>query len=214
MKKIIFVDFDETLINLNFFNSLILFYANYPLNLIRILSIVIVVAFIPIWILLYAFNNTLLIKILSYILFKDINYDTAVNIFRHTVKENLIKNINKEVLKVLEGKIVFIVSGSIEEILKPVCDHYGFYYVGSVMEKKNGKFTGRILKLNTYYNKNLAIKQILSKYKDKEIKTYGIGNSYNDFAMLKNLDEIFLVNPNSKLINELQKHKKKFKTIH
>lgn len=214
MKKIIFVDFDETLINLNFFNSLILFYANYPLNLIRILSIVIVVAFIPLWILLYAFNNNLLIKLLSYILFKDINYDTANNIFRNSVKENLIKNINKEVLKILEGKIVFIISGSIEEILKPVCDHYGFYYVGTVMEKKNGKFTGKILKLNTYQNKNLAIQKILEKYKDKEVKTYGIGNSYNDFAMLKNLDEIFLVNPNSKLITELKKYNKKYKILH
>jgi phosphoserine phosphatase len=206
--KIAFVDFDETLIDKKGWHTYSTIYFNYPLGVAHILRFIVLILLFPLIYTSSVFNKELSYKILIYILLYRLKQDTVNNIIYDDLKKKLLKSINKKVLEDLEGKKVYIISGNLLIVINSICKDLNFKSYGTNINTKNNRISKKILDIPIGFNKLEYVNKIIEKYKKKNIKieTWGYGNSFNDYWMLKNLDHIVLVKPSSKILKKLDNY--------
>lgn len=102
------------------------------------------------------------------------------------------------------------ISGSPQEIVTQFGELWGFNLAcGSVYETKRGKFTGKILNLDTVYRKAEVVKRIIAQ---KKLKTnlnsaIAVGDTESDITLLKFAGKPIAFNPNLKLARAAKKYR-------
>jgi len=91
-----------------------------------------------------------------------------------------------------KGFTIYIVSASIQPIVKACADVLDVECLASTVEIKNGVYTGTIEALMNEHEKALAVERKSSK--DTEV-SLGFGDSSGDLDMLKKVDHGFLFEP-------------------
>ena len=94
------------------------------------------------------------------------------------------------------GNKVFIISEEPQEILDPISKLLGVPCFGTVLEKKNGVFTGEIIGhiMKDEFKREKMI-ELAKKYTIDLEKSYAYGDSYHDYAMVRSVGHGVLVNP-------------------
>lgn len=106
----------------------------------------------------------------------------------------------RELVKFLktQGYTVLAISGSQKEIVSMIAEHYGFDdCVGSELEQKNGKFTGKAI--SPFGKKDQILKSLIKKHKLGLQGSVAVGDSESDIAMLKMVEQPIVFNPTSGL---------------
>lgn len=122
-------------------------------------------------------------------------------VYRYT--RDLIKKLKKQkyFLVAISGSPSYIVSGYAKKI--------GFnLFFGSELEVKNGKFTGRVLSVDSADHKSKIIKGLLKAYPGLDLKnSLAVGDTESDIDMLKMVGRPVAFNPNLQLARYARKKK-------
>lgn len=187
----LYSDFDGTITYKDSFTSYILKYGNklLPLICLPVFIIVILLYFMKV------VSRNFVKRVSIFLFLTGRNYDKLKA--KHSSFVKTIK-LNDETLNLIkkyksEGYKVILVSASPEMYLEEVCKLLNYDgYIGSKLEVKNGKLTGRLVGNNNNYDEKVTrIKS--SEYYDKNVKTVAIGNSKGDYAMLRFSNEGYIV---------------------
>jgi phosphoserine phosphatase len=207
-QKIAFVDFDETLISKKGWHSIKTIFVNYPNNPVHMLRKIIFILAIPLIYTSSLINKEFTYKLIIFLTLYKLKISTVNKIINDDIKDKLLKCINKNVLEDLNGKKVYIISGNLLLVINSVCGNMDFKTYGTNINVKNDRISREILEMPIGYNKLKYVDTIIKKYKDNNIpiETWGYGNSFNDYWMLKNLDHICLVNPCKKILKKLDNY--------
>lgn len=82
-----------------------------------------------------------------------------------------------------DGAVVYVVSASIEEWVRPWCERQGYKVLGTQIETKDGIITGRFSSRNCYGSEK--VRRLLEVEPDrKNYKLYAFGDSSGDDALL------------------------------
>lgn len=106
----------------------------------------------------------------------------------------------RELIKFLKAQdyTVLAISGSQKEIVSMIAEHYGFNdCVGSELEIKKGKFTGKAI--SPFGKKDQILKVLAKKHKLSLKGSVAVGDSESDIAMLKMVEQPIVFNPTSGL---------------
>ncbi|HUD10238.1 MAG TPA: HAD family phosphatase [Candidatus Saccharimonadales bacterium] len=117
----------------------------------------------------------------------------------YTYTRNLIRRLKKD------GYILFAISGSQMEIIRPLAMYYGFDdFGGTQYEIKNGRFTGNkhVLKRNL---KPKRLRELVEKHHVTFANSIGVGDSESDIPMLSLVKRPIVFNPNDLLYKHAQK---------
>lgn len=99
-----------------------------------------------------------------------------------------------------QGYLIFAISGSQTEIVAKMADYYGFDdFVGRVDERRAGKFTGK--STTPIFNKDAALKRLVSKHRATYALSVGVGDSHSDVAMLELTERPIAFNPEKALFD-------------
>lgn len=95
-----------------------------------------------------------------------------------------------------KGNKVFILSEEPQDILEPISKLLGVPCFGTVLEKKQGVFTGEVIGhiMKDEYKREKMI-ELAKKYNLDLGKSYAYGDSHHDYAMLRSVGHAALVNP-------------------
>jgi HAD superfamily hydrolase (TIGR01490 family) len=107
------------------------------------------------------------------------------------------------------GKKILLVSNSFEQILEIVANLLEIdYFIGTKLEIKNGRFTGKI-EGDTMYgeNKVLAINKFLEEKGMSLEGSWGYSDHHSDIPLLKMVENPVAVNPDRKLLKVAKKLK-------
>ncbi|MDH7476478.1 MAG: HAD-IB family hydrolase [Microgenomates group bacterium] len=113
----------------------------------------------------------------------------------------------KPVLKFLEKNNfeTYIISASAEPVVKAVGEHIQIgNYFASLLEIKDGYYTGKVINYLDFEEKQKKIKKILGKNSHRLLKI-GFGDSTGDIDMLSEMNQAFIINPHQKEILDLAK---------
>lgn len=96
---------------------------------------------------------------------------------------------------------IVIVSGSINLLLEVIKNYIGVnYYISTILEEKNGKLTGGVCNLIPYgENKIELVKKFLIEHKFSLENSYAYTDHVSDFTFLKLVTYPRVVNPDTKL---------------
>jgi len=133
-------------------------------------------------------------------------YDEVVNEVFESYK-NQVFTYTRELIRSLkaEGYLVFAISGSQEEIINKLADHYGFDdAIGTTIERKDGRFTGK-QELNVY-DKGSALKRLVDKHGATYAGSVAVGDSESDVAMLELVEHPVAFNPSRGLADLAMSH--------
>jgi len=104
-----------------------------------------------------------------------------------------------------EGYFLLIISGSHHELIEPLADYYGFDdWIGSQYFRRGGRFSGK--KHIPSMQKDLALKDFVTKHKLTFTGSMGIGDSGSDIAMLELVEQPIAFNPDKVLLETARKH--------
>jgi putative phosphoserine phosphatase/1-acylglycerol-3-phosphate O-acyltransferase len=114
-------------------------------------------------------------------------------VYRYT--RDLIKNLKKQ------NYFLVAISGSPSYIVSAYAKAIGFnLFFGTELEIKNGKFTGKIVSLDSAYNKAKIVKLVAKKYPSINLKqSIAVGDTESDVAMLLLVGKPVAFNPNMQL---------------
>jgi len=95
-----------------------------------------------------------------------------------------------------KGNKVFILSEEPQAILEPIAKLLGVPCFGTVVERKNGVFTGGVIGhiMKDEYKREKMI-ELAKKHRLDLEKSYAYGDSWHDYAMLRSVGHSALVNP-------------------
>ena len=96
------------------------------------------------------------------------------------------------------GYLIFAISGSPQEILEKIGEHYGFdAVVGPQYEQSNGAFTGEAVP--THGRKGIILQQLVEKYGANWQDSIAVCDSPSDIAMLDLVKKPIAFNPTGDL---------------
>ena len=102
-----------------------------------------------------------------------------------------------------EGRLIFVISGSHEIILKKLAEHLGIDdFIGAVFEFKAGKYTG--IRQTPVEDKAAALRKLVEKHNATFTDSIAIGDSESDIAMLELVDRPIAFNPSKGLFTVAQ----------
>lgn len=150
---------------------------------------------------------------------------TVVPIYEKTLKSISFKDFNRAVEQVFdqykdqvntytkkllgelkeEGYFLIAISGSHQEIVEKIARYHGFdIWLGTVYEKKAGKFTGKI---NAYPagDKDKSLNALIKNHGLIQKGSVAIGDSASDIAMLEMVDHPIAFNPAKELLDHAKK---------
>ncbi|MEO5949749.1 MAG: HAD family phosphatase [Candidatus Saccharimonas sp.] len=121
----------------------------------------------------------------------------ADNVYVYT--RNLIKKLKDE------GYFLIAISGSQIELVEPFAVKYGFdAWVGQEWERGDEFFTGNIIKTHT--NKDLILRDLMSRYNLTLKDSYAVGDSNGDVGMLGLVEHPIAFNPTAELYDKAHAH--------
>lgn len=118
-----------------------------------------------------------------------------------------IYNFTKQLAQQLKANDYHLLAltGSYQEVAEPFTRRYGFDdCIGAVLEQKDGKFTGNVLR-ETYSNKAALVKEYASTHGLSLDHSVIIGDSGGDISMLKLAARPIAFNPSEELLDEALK---------
>jgi len=116
----------------------------------------------------------------------------------------------RDLIKHLKKQNYFLVaiSGSPSYIVEAYAKAIGFnLFFGTVLEIKNGKFTGKVLNLDSAYHKAKILKSVAKKYSIRLKQSIAVGDTEGDIAMLSLVGKPIAFNPNHKLAKTARQKK-------
>ena len=97
-----------------------------------------------------------------------------------------------------KGYILLAISGSHEELVAAISEHYGFDdWIGTRYKRKSGTFTGE--KYVASHDKQTALQSLITKHKLATTGSYAIGDSRSDAPMLEMVEHPVAFNPDKAL---------------
>lgn len=104
-----------------------------------------------------------------------------------------------------EGYVLLAISGSHEELVAAIAQHYGFDdWVGTRYKRTSGAFTGE--KYVASHDKESALKSLITKHKLVTSGSYAVGDSASDAPMLNMVDNPIAFNPDQALYDIATSH--------
>jgi HAD superfamily hydrolase (TIGR01490 family) len=106
----------------------------------------------------------------------------------------------RDLLKQLKsrGYTLLAISGSQQELVAKIAQHYGFDdFIASQYERSGKGFTGKVFVASS--NKKSALMKLVEKHKLDFTGSYGIGDSASDSSMLELVENPVAFNPDSEL---------------
>lgn len=211
MNELVIFDLDNTLIKKQS-QALLLFYALEK----RLISPFFYFT-VMIWFIFYKLNlvkNPRKIMEYSFTFLKEKDVVDFKQIIDDFFKEKLKFVIFVDVLKIVnthkaKGRKILIVSNTIECIPKKIAEFLNInYYIGTRLEIKNNKFTGKIDGDIIYgRNKISAIKKFVIKNNFSLKGSWGYSDHHSDIPFLELVNFPVVVNPSRKLLEKAQKQK-------
>lgn len=114
----------------------------------------------------------------------------------------------RELIPFLKSKdyTILAISGSQTQTVAKIAEYYGFDdFVGSELEIKNGKFTGK--NITPYGKKDQILKKLIEKHCLSLSGSLAVGDSESDIAMLEMVEQPIVFNPTSELFKVAKEHK-------
>lgn len=109
----------------------------------------------------------------------------------------------RDLIKNLSHQDYFLVaiSGSPSYIVSAYAKKIGFnLFFGTELEVRNGKFTGKVISLDSAFNKSKIVKSLVKKFPSINLKqSLAVGDTESDVAMLKLVGKPIAFNPNLQL---------------
>lgn len=139
------------------------------------------------------------------------SFDAAARAVLKSQKDEVYR-FTRSLLRRLKKQKYFLlaISGSPQEIVSRFGRLWGFdLALGSVYEHRSGKFTGRVLNLDTVYQKAEVVKKVIKLYNLRAgLKSaIAVGDTESDIALLKLVGRPFAFNPNQKLACAAKKYR-------
>ena len=167
------------------------------------------------WFVLYKLgliNNPKKVMEYSFRFLKDKDVDEFKRIINDFFEQELKHYIFEDMLEIIEEhkskkRKTLIISNAISFIPQRVADFLGIdYSIGTELEQKNNKFTGKI-KGDIIYSKKkvVAIDYFIRKNKISLNNSYGYSDHHSDLPFLQIVDNPIVVNPDSKLEEKAKK---------
>lgn len=117
----------------------------------------------------------------------------------YTYTRDLINSLKKQ------GYVLLAISGSHNELVKALGDHYGFNdAVGSIYTQKAGKFTGQ--KIIASKDKSKLLEALVKKHNLTYSGSYAVGDSASDAPMLEKVENPIAFNPDQNLYKLAKQH--------
>ncbi len=116
----------------------------------------------------------------------------------------------RDLIKKLKKGNYFLaaISGSPSYIVSAYAKTIGFnIFFGTELEVVHGKFTGKILSLDSALNKNKILNRLVKKYNVDLKHSLAVGDTESDIAMLKAVGRPIAFNPNERLAAYAQRKK-------
>jgi HAD superfamily hydrolase (TIGR01490 family) len=116
----------------------------------------------------------------------------------------------RDLIKKLKSQnyLLVAISGSPSYIVEAYAKAIGFnLFFGTQLEVKGGKFTGKVLNLDSAYNKSKIVKDIAAKYNINLKNSLAVGDTEGDVQMLSLVGKPIAFNPNYHLA-KIAKQKK------
>lgn len=143
---------------------------------------------------------------------KEVNIDKAKKIVSNFFNENLNKFIFKEMVAIIEehrnkNRELIIVSNAIDIIVKKIAEYLNIKnYIGTKLEIKKNKFTGKILGDIVYgKNKKYLVQNFIIKNNLIIKNSWAYADHISDLDLLLFVDYPFIVNPDNLLCEEAKK---------
>lgn len=133
-------------------------------------------------------------------------FETAVDEVFDEYKDQ-VYTYTRDLIKELKSKkyILLAISGSQTEIIARVADYYGFdYFVGTVYEHRNGRFTGK--KTIASFNKAKTLQNLVKKHNLNFKDSIAVGDSISDAPMMELVDFPYAFNPDKQLFDFAKKY--------
>lgn len=203
MKELVIFDLDNTLINDQIQKVLLKhLFEKGVINLFLYLKIVL-------WFLLYRLKilkNPKKIMEYGFSFLRDKKTEELEKIVDEFFKENLNKHIFKNALKIIQehkskNRIIIIISNSPQQLLERMSKYlYVDYFIGTRLELKNGKFTGKIENDIMYgENKVKALKNFAQENNLSLENSWAYSDHESDIPLLTIVFHPVVVNPISSL---------------
>jgi len=110
----------------------------------------------------------------------------------HAYTRNLLKDLKSK------GYKLIAISGSQQEIIERLAEHYGFdYVIGSTLEQVDGKFTGKID--TPIFDKAKVLNQVIGEHSLSKEGSIAVGDSSSDIPMFELVENPIVFNPDQKL---------------
>lgn len=104
-----------------------------------------------------------------------------------------------------EGYLLFAISGSQDEVIQRLARHHGFdAAIGSEFVQRDGAFTGEVD--TPIHDKKAALERLVKQFDATFEKSYAVGDSPSDAAMLELVENPIAFNPDRGLFEIAQKH--------
>jgi len=111
----------------------------------------------------------------------------------YTYSRDLIRELKEQ------GFLLFIISGSQQEIIQKLGDYYGFdEVIGTSYEQRDGHFTGTFV--GVYGHKDEMLRKLMAKHGVGTAGSVAIGDSSSDIAMLELVERPIAFNPTKGLM--------------
>ena len=126
-------------------------------------------------------------------------YSTAVTAVFDTYKDQ-VYTYTRELIAHLKqkGYLIFAISGSPQDVLQKIGEHYGFdAVVGPRYEQKDGSFTGQISLTHT--RKGEILQELVAEHNASWQDSIAVGDSPSDIAMLELVEKPVAFNPTGDL---------------
>lgn len=134
------------------------------------------------------------------------DYLQAVDTVFETYKDQ-VYTYSRDLIQQLKSEdyLLFIVSGSQQEIIQKLGDYYDFdEVVGTQYEQKNGRFTGKYQLV--YGHKAEIVTALMKKHNVSMSGSIAIGDSGSDVAMLELVERPIAFNPTKGLLDHAKKN--------
>jgi len=111
----------------------------------------------------------------------------------YTYSRDLIRELKEQ------GFLLFIISGSQQEIIQKLGDYYGFdEVIGTAYTQREGRFTGQFV--GVYGHKAEMLHKLMAKHGVGTVGSVAIGDSNSDIAMLELVEHPIAFNPTKGLM--------------
>ncbi len=126
-------------------------------------------------------------------------YGAAVDAVFDTYKDQVYTYTRELIVQLKqEGYLIFAISGSPQDVLEKIGEHYGFDdVVGPRYEQKDGSFTGQITLTHT--RKGEILQELVEKHGASWQSSIAVGDSPSDIAMLELVEKPIAFNPTEDL---------------